>query len=334
MRNFFCNKSFFWLLLLFAFLLTMSFVSLFFGSHDLSIRDFFAVFFDGSNFLTETILLQIRLPRLLMAIACGFLLGIGGAVLQAWLRNPLADPGLLGVSGGASLGALIAMSLGFGVWLQTLAAASGAVIVVLLLLLCARWLTKYISVSQVGRQLILIGAMVGAITSAIMTLVLITSENQSLRGMLFWLMGDLSGTQLFDGVWVMVFVVFLLGVRLAPWLNVLRLGELATQSLGISVAKIHYLALICVALASAAVVVCAGAVAWVGFLVPHIVRRLMTQDLRWGIPLSGFLGASLLLSADIIARLIIAPQQLPVGVVTSLIGAPVLLFLLLGGRHA
>jgi iron complex transport system permease protein len=152
---------------------------------------------------------------------------------------------------------------------------------------------------------------------------LMLSEGNELRGMLFWLMGDLSTPQFLPVLLVCLIGVLTVGFWLAPRLNVLRLGEASAISLGVSMRKIHYCALCCVAVSSAAVVICAGSIAWVGFLVPHVVRRIVGNDLRCVMPLSVLFGANLLLLSDLVARLCLYPTQLPVGVVTALLGAPV-----------
>ncbi len=275
-------------------------------------------------------ILLLRLERALNALACGGLLALAGALLQVLLRNPLADPYVLGVSGGASAGALSALLLGLGGWwAATGSAFLGALLSMMLVFGLAH-----------GRghwgptRLLLTGVVVAAGWGALISFLLAISPDTHLRGMLFWLMGDLSMTRLSAGGLALLGLGMLVALPLARELNVLVRGELRAGALGVAVSRLRLVLYFAASLLTAGAVAIAGNIGFVGLVVPHLVRLLGGRDHRVLLPAAVLLGASLLLVADTLARTLLAPQQLPVGVVTALLGVPVFLYLLQRGHRA
>jgi iron complex transport system permease protein len=273
--------------------------------------------------MSRTILLELRLPRALGAFACGGLLALAGALMQVLLRNPLADPYVLGVSGGAAVGALLAMLLGGAALVVGGAAFSGAFAAMLLVFALAHG-----EGSWTQTRLLLTGVIVASGSGAVVTLILAMAPEQALRGMLFWLMGDAGEI---SDPWP---ALALLGIGLAialPFardLNALARGEVLAQALGVRVGRLRGLVYFLAALLTAGAVTTAGSIGFVGLVVPHLARMLIGNDQRLLLPTAVLAGGTLLTLADTLARTIIAPQQLPVGVLTALLGVPLFLFLL------
>jgi iron complex transport system permease protein len=265
----------------------------------------------------------LRLPRALTGFACGGLLALSGALLQVLLRNPLADPYVLGISGGAGIGALLAMILGLGVAGINGLAFVGALAAMLLVFGLANgeggWTQS---------RLLLTGVIVAAGCGAVVALMLAVAPDDRLRGMLFWLMGDLSQTGEPGLVLLLLLLILLLALPFARELNLLARGADVAQALGVAVRPLRRGVYFVASLATAAAVTHAGAVGFVGLIVPHLVRLAAGNDQRLLLPASALAGGSLLVIADTLARTVLAPRQLPVGVLTALIGVPVFLFLL------
>lgn len=273
----------------------------------------------------------LRLPRVLTAFAVGALLAIAGALLQVLLRNPLADPYVLGVSGGASAGALGAMLLGLSAAWWQLGAFGGAWVSILLVFGVAhRDLAARVGQADVGTsRLLLTGVMFAALWSALITLLLLVAPDARLRGMLFWLVGDLGGGAA-PGWPLAALVLLLLGAVLqARELNVLLRGTALAHTLGVRVAPLRRRVYLLASFATAVAVTSGGAIGFVGLVIPHAMRLVIGNDQRVLLPASALAGGCLLVLADALARWVIAPQQLPVGVVTALLGAPTFLWLLL-----
>lgn len=276
----------------------------------------------------------LRLPRALAAFGAGGLLALAGALMQVLLRNPLADPYVLGVSGGAAVGALGAMLLASGALLIHVGAFGGALLSILLVFaLSRRDLARLVPAGGVEAtpRLLLGGVMIAALWAALLTLMLLLAPQTLLRGMLFWLTGDLSGAD--AGAWpVLVLAVVVLGVwPIARELNVLLRGAEPAQALGVRVARLQRAIFVVASLATAVAVTTGGSIGFVGLVVPHALRLLVGNDQRVLLPACALAGGSLLLLADTLARSVVAPQQLPVGVVTALLGAPTFLWLLWRG---
>jgi iron complex transport system permease protein len=272
------------------------------------------------------VVLQLRLPRALCGFAVGGLLALAGALMQTLLRNPLADPYILGISGGAGVGALTAMLLGLGVLAIDSLAFAGAFAALLLVFGLARG-----DGSWTQSRLLLTGVIVAAGCGAVVALLLAIAPDSKLHGMLFWLMGDLA--QASEPLPILAILVATLAIALpfARELNLLGRGSVTARSLGVAVERLRYLTYFLAALATAAAVTCAGSIGFIGLVVPHLVRLAAGNDQRLLLPASALAGGALLVLADTLARVVLAPQQLPVGVLTALLGVPLFLFLL--SRH-
>jgi iron complex transport system permease protein len=294
------------------------------GSYGLDAGALVEILLGRGDAMAIEVVSQLRLPRALSAFACGGLLALAGALMQVLLRNPLADPYVLGVSGGASVGALAAMMLGFGVGLGMQAAAlAGALLSMLLVFGLARG-----DGSWTQARLLLTGVIVAAGCGAAVTLMLSLAPDDRLRGMLFWLMGDASQA---GEAWPALFTL-LAGLAVALFfareLNLLARGTLLAASLGVEVGRLRLLLYLLASLLTAVAVTSIGNVGFVGLVVPHLLRLLVGNDQRLLLPAAALAGGILLTLADTLARSVIAPQQLPVGVLTALLGVPVFLFLL------
>ncbi len=270
---------------------------------------------------------ELRLPRALAGFACGGLLALAGALMQVLLKNPLADPYVLGVSGGASVGALFAMLFGLPLIVMHLGAFAGALLAMLLVFGLAHG-----DGSWTQTRLLLTGVVVAAGAGAVVALMLSIAPDQQLRGMLFWLMGDLSQA---GSPWPALAVLALglaVVLPLARDLGLLARGELPAQALGVPVARLRLTIYLLASLFTAVAVNSAGSIGFIGLIVPHLVRLAMRSsagnDQRLLLPASALAGGTLLVAADTLARSVIAPQQLPVGVLTALIGVPAFLYLL------
>jgi iron complex transport system permease protein len=274
----------------------------------------------------EVILGQLRLPRLLLAAMVGAALSLCGAVFQGVLRNPLAEPFILGVSGGAAAGAVLALLLGLaGLAPLALMAFGGAAATVGLVLAIAR---------RRGRMetstLILTGVMVNAFFTAAIMFVISTTTDQKLHAILFWLYGDLSATRL-EQAWLLLPVVLAAGAVFflhGRHLNLLSAGGLAAATLGMNVERVKLVLFLVVSLVVGVTVSLSGLIGFVGLMVPHLVRMVLGHDHRLLVPASGLFGASFLVLADTAARTVISPAALPVGVVTAFLGAPFFMLLL------
>ncbi len=264
----------------------------------------------------------LRLPRALAGFATGGSLALAGALLQVLLRNPLADPYVMGVSGGAAVGALTAMLIGAATWLTPVGAFGGGFLSTIMVFGLARGAGAWSPT-----RLLLTGVIVAAGWGAVVALLLSLAPETQLRGMLFWLIGDLSSP---PAPWLSL-AVLVLGVMvampLARDLNALSRGETAAAALGVS-RHLPWLIFALAALLTAVAVTTAGAIGFVGLIVPHAVRLVLGNDQRIVLPASVLAGGALLLIADTLARQLVAPAQLPVGVITALIGVPLFLALL------
>lgn len=281
---------------------------------------------EGSE-LHQTLVLELRLPRTLSAFATGGLLAVAGALMQVLLRNPLADPYVLGLSGGAAVGALLAMLAGLGGVIISGSAFAGAMLATLMVFGLAHG-----TGSWTPSRLLLTGVVVAAGWGAVITLMLAISPAQRLPGMLYWLMGDVSYARTPWPAMVLLLLVCLLLVPLGRSLNVLARGPMQAAALGVSVRNLEWLIYILASLLTAAAVTMAGSIGFVGLVVPHMLRLVMGNDQRLILPACALAGGTLLVLADTLARVLIAPEQLPVGVITALLGVPTFLYLLYRSR--
>lgn len=287
---------------------------------------------DGAP-LANTVL-ALRLPRVLAAFASGGLLAVAGALMQVLLANPLGDPYVLGISGGAAVGALLVLWLGAGMLPVEGGAMIGAGLALALVLLLARRDWRDGAAGGNAPRLLLAGVVLAAGWSALITLILTLAPDQSLRGMLFWLMGDLAGATRWQAA-LLALGLLLLALRpLAADLNVLLRGGRQAFALGVDVPRRRLQICLLASLATAVAVTTAGTVGFLGLLVPHALRLLIGNDQRVLLPAAALLGGSLLVLADAAARTLLAPVQLPVGVLTALFGVPAFLILLARGRVA
>ncbi len=283
------------------------------------------------------VLQGLRLPRALAAFGTGGLLALAGALMQVLLRNPLADPYVLGVSGGAAAGALGVLLLGAGaLWVQAGAFAGALATIAAVYAIAHRDLSRLVAPGGADQapRLLLAGVMLASGWAAVITLLLALAPEARLRGMVFWLTGDLAGSDAGALPLAVLAAAVLLAWPLARSLNVLLRGAAMAQSLGVRVVALRRAVFLLASLASAVAVTSAGNVGFVGLVVPHALRLLLGNDQRLLLPACALAGGTLVLLADTLARTAAAPQQLPVGVVTALVGVPVFLALLLSRRGA
>ena len=313
-------------------LLLLTLLSLLCGAMPLTINDIWLTLWGQGDLTHQLVLWQIRLPRSLMAMAVGALLALSGAVLQGLFRNPLADPGIIGVSGGAALGAGLAIVL-----LPTLALPWLTLGSTTFLAFIGGMLTT-ILVYRLGRNalgtsmamMLLAGVAVGAIAFSVLGLLNYVADDEQLRDLSLWQMGSLAGAS-----WPRVILTSLMGLLFWGWsqrqagaLNALLLGEPEARHLGVHVERLKRHAIFLCALAVGIAVAAAGMIGFIGLMVPHLVRLISGPDYRRLLPLSAIGGALLLLLADLLARQLAPPSEVPVGLITALLGAPFFLWLL------
>jgi len=299
------------------------FVGLLFGSVNIPFYKIAHILLFPANDAATQIVWQLRLPRVMASFACGGLLALAGTLLQVLLRNPLADPYILGVSGGAAVGALTAMLLGWGLVLTNLTSLVGALIAIAVV-----FGLSFRTGDWNLYRLLLTGIVLSAGCTALTTLLLTLAPANNVKGMLFWLMGDVSRAEELLPAWITLSIVAIVSMVFSSNLNVLSLGQMKAKTLGVAVLPLQVGIYFCASLATVAALMLAGTIGFVGIIVPHAVRLLGVNDYRWLLPLSVLLGGCFLTLADTLARTLWAPQQLPVGVLTALLGVPMLLLLL------
>jgi iron complex transport system permease protein len=327
--------------LLVLLLIAISLASLTTGASGISLSDVVRSWTSGEalDLVTRTVLWDIRLPRLLMGILVGAALAVSGAVMQGLFRNPLADPGLVGIGAGAGLGAIAAIVLGglfpvvvqeaIGFYLVPFAAFFGG---------WAGTILLYVVSTSRGRTsvavMLLAGIALGALSGAISGVLVYMADDQQLRDLTFWGLGSLAGA-----TWAkllvaapLILAALLAAPFLAAGLNGLALGEAAAAHLGIPVQRMKTVAILTVAAAVGAAVAVSGGIGFIGIVVPHLLRIAIGPDHRYLLPNAALLGASLLIIADMISRVVIAPAELPIGIVTATIGGPFFLWILLRNR--
>ena len=297
-----------------------------------------AIFGNASSAQIDTILFDIRLPRILLAIFVGAVLASTGAVMQGLFRNPLADPSLIGVSSGASVGASIMIVTAGG-------AIQGGALVGLSLVSIGAFVGGFLATLLVYRlassgmgtsvtTMLLAGIAIGALAGALNSLLSYFSDNDMLRQISLWQMGNLSGAS-----WLKVSIMGVVAVLLmslfprdSKALNALLLGESEARHLGINVQWVKRRLIALTALGVGVSLAVAGLVGFVGLIMPHIIRLMIGPDHRWLIPASGLAGAVLLVIADSLARVVVIPAELPTGILTAILGAPFFVILLLQQR--
>jgi len=278
---------------------------------------------------TRTIVVGLRLPRVLLAAEVGAGLAISGAVFQALLRNPLAEPYVLGVSSGAAVGAVTAIVFGMtttSMFALPIAAFSGAVVAITLVLGMAAAAGRGLDT----HVLLLAGVVIGAFFNAIILLLVNFADLETFRAAMLWIMGSFSGatSESVTTVAVWVLPALLALTLLARPLNLMSVGEQSAFHLGVDVGKLKLMLYVGTSLVVGVCVAGSGAIGFVGLVVPHALRLVGGSDHRWLLPACALTGGAFLVLADTIARTVVAPAELPVGVVTALAGVPVFLWLL------
>jgi iron complex transport system permease protein len=285
------------------------------------------------------VILEVRMPRAVLGFLVGAALAVCGAVMQGLFRNPLADPGILGVTAGASLGAVAAIVLGgtvlaplmalFGGFsLPAMAFAGGLVVTYALYRLGTRD-----GETQIATMLIA-GIAISALAMAVTGLMIYAADDRQLRDITFWSLGSLAGSTWQKAVIAAAVIVPALACMpfLARGLNAFTLGEAAAFHMGIRVERFKRIAIVAVAAATGVSVALSGGIGFVGMIVPHLVRLVAGPDHRFLLPASALLGGVLLVAGDMLARIVVAPAELPIGILTALIGAPFFLWILLRDR--
>jgi iron complex transport system permease protein len=304
---------------------TLAFLGISAGSVAISPGNVLSVLVGGDVPAADrTIILELRLPRVLLALLVGAALSVAGVVFQALLRNPLAEPYILGISSGGTVGAVIAISLSLGVLLVPLSSFAGSALVMLLV---------YSLAHRRGQldtdTLLLAGVMIGAFFNAAVLLTVAVFKEE-LRNALLWLMGNLSGARI-DSLLVIAPVVVVASAGLflhARSYNAISTGDETAMQLGVNVRRVKRLSYILASLVTGVVVSVSGVVGFVGLIIPHTCRMLFGPDHRLLLPASALLGASFLVAADTLARTVLAPAEIPVGAITAAIGAPLFVYLL------
>jgi iron complex transport system permease protein len=332
------------LLLLAALALATLVASVMTGASAASVRNVLGAVFgapgDAAMLLRDqVVVIDIRLPRAILGLLTGAALAVSGAVMQGLFRNPLADPGVIGVSSGASLGAVFCIVAGqtllapFTALLGMFSLPAAAFIGSLLITAALYKLAAHDGETQIG-TLLIAGIAIGALAMAITGLLIYMADDRQLRDITFWSLGSLAGsTWQKAGIAALVIGVALSVVPfLARGLNAFTLGEAAAFHMGVPVEAFKRIAIVTVAAATGVAVAFSGGIVFVGVIVPHLVRLAAGPDHRFLLPASALLGGSLLLVADMAARVVVAPAELPIGILTALIGAPFFLWILLRGR--
>lgn len=321
------------LILVFVFVM-VAILSISLGTADIGLikilRGIFGWVSDPVRGWTDTdrvIIFQVRLPRIILAGIVGATLSVSGVVFQAIFRNPLADPYILGISSGSAVGAILAIISGAGLSFLSIPAASfcGALLTIMLVLGIAGTGYRFQT-----NTLLLAGVIVGSFFSAIIMFLVSITQDERLHSIIFWLMGDLSLSKYNEIIIVTPFVIIgcLIIYLHAHPLNLIVTGEETALQLGVEVERVKRLLLITASLITGVVVSVSGVIGFVGLIVPHMMRMVFGSDHRLLLPVSGLFGLSFLVVADTIARIIIAPVELPVGVITAIFGAPFFIYLL------
>ena len=311
-------------------LFCLALLSLRAGAVDVSWSDFFALISgrEAGDPILQAVLFELRLPRVLFAILVGGALALSGAVMQALFRNPLAEPTLIGISAGASLGAVTALLFGFGSVLATgLAGFTGATFATV-----AAYLVGRRTPGVAG--LLLAGIAINAFALSLVSLLITFASDTQFRSFAFWSLGSLTRASWSSLVWLLPWSMLLSLWLVLRWrvLNALLLGEREAQHLGFDLKRVRLELIVTICLLVGPLVAVTGGIAFIGLVMPHVVRLWLGADHRLLLPMSWISGAAALLLADGLARIVVMPAELPVGVITSLVGGPFFLWLLLGRR--
>ena len=327
-----------------GFVLSTVLLGLFISSVTIPVPNIIHIIFDnvfGWQLLTdgegnqEAIIWNIRLPRVLLAFCVGASLALAGAAFQGLLRNPLADPYTIGVSSGAALGAVIVIFfqltiVGLGSYTLPVVSIIGGFVTLMLVFGLVRMASRSFAIETI----ILAGIIMGAFIGAIISLIIALGDQNSMTQIIYWLYGSVamrgwSHVQLIFPFMLVGMFILLIHYR---ELNALALGEEAAEHIGVNVKRGKYFILAGASLLTGASVAVSGTIGFVGLVIPHVVRLITGPNHRHVLPLSFLIGGGFLILADLVARMIIAPQELPIGVITALIGAPVFALLLIKNR--
>lgn len=312
-------------IILFLILLFVSFISLSYGEYYISLFNIFSIFFSHEgNEIERTILIDLRLPRVITAIVVGASLSIVGSVFQSLLKNPLAEPYILGVSSGGALGAVFAFSIGITSISISAFSFAGSVGAFFIVYLFGRRFGEIDPTS-----ILLVGVMLNAFTSALILFIL-TFVDQSFRVALFWLMGSLSFVTLDKSIFMLIIFIVVASnfVLLSYQYNLISISEENAKQYGVNTKLLKNLSFIMGSFLIGVIVAFVGIIGFVGLVIPHICRLIFGFDNRFVIPLSIFVGGIFLVLADLISRTIFSPIELPIGIITAIIGAPIFIFLL------
>ena len=298
--------------------LAVMFVSLFFG----------AVFISPGDLFGNEILWQIRLPRVILAALLGLLLSVSGVILQGTLRNPLADPYILGISAGGAIGAALAIALGANFVILGMSSVPVLAFATSLFAVFVVFKLSQVAGKASPETLILAGVAISSFCAAVLSLIIILTGN--LQSIYFWLLGSLSAAGWSNVITVIPYALFGLGVAyfFSKELNALLLGEELAQTLGVDVERTRAILVGTASLMTAAAVSVSGLIGFVGLIVPHFIRILIGPNHRFLVPISALSGMLLMVVADTIARTIMAPTEIPIGIIMALVGAPFFLYLL------
>ncbi len=296
------------------------------GNIDISFAELFNLFDENANPLHAQVVLELRLPRMTHAFSTGALLALAGALMQVLLRNPLADPYILGISGGAAFAALLAIVFGLVGLSVSVAAFIGAMSAMLLVFGLSRG-----QGSWTASRLLLTGVVLASGWGAAISFILSIAPDNKLRSLIFWLMGDLSFASNIWPALITLVIGFVICLYFARNLNVLSLGAEQAQSLGLAINRFRWQLYLLASIMTAMAVVQAGSVGFIGLIIPHLLRLIGLRDYRLLIPAAVLAGGGLLVFADTVARSAFTDASLPVGVLTAAMGVPIFIFLLYRG---
>ncbi len=310
-------------------LILTAFFSLLMGTAHITLKQLLGMILGepGIDHNLSLIVFKIRLPRILLAGLTGFTLSLGGVIFQAILRNPLADPFILGVSSGGAFGAVVAIILGFGMSIGIpLMSFAGSFLTIFLVLSIGKK-----NIGMESTTILLSGVIINAFFSAIIMFFIATTVDDRLHTMLFWLYGDLSQSVFSESavIFPVTLISFIALYGFSRHLNLLTAGEESALQLGVDVERTKLICIILVSMGTGVIVAFSGLIGFVGLIMPHVCRMIIGSDHRLLLPVSCLGGAIFLIIADTLARTIFAPNELPVGVITAFIGAPFFVYLLL-----
>ncbi len=323
------QRAFFLLIALVLLCLFSIALGLLSGSYHISATEYWTILHGQSESAAARVVFDLRLPRVLSGFTTGALLALAGVLMQVLLRNPLAEPYVLGISGGSSVAVLLCMLGGFtGISIHA-SAFGGALLSMLLVFALARG-----AGSWTPTRLLLTGVILASGWGAVITLILSAAPEHNLRGMLYWLMGDLSYAQGAGYTVLVLLIALVLSFLQARPLNLLSLGHLQAQTLGVAVVRLQWQLFVLASILTAVAVMQAGSIGFVGLIIPHLLRLAGLHDHRFLLPGAVLAGSSFLIVADTLSRSLFVNISLPVGVFTALLGVPIFLLLLRRNRVA